>query len=184
MTHKNAILEENGETLFIDLSTNLFPEAVLTVCREDWKRLAQAAKGARWSATHASGKGAYQRRTVAAAYIGGKKILAHRVLYPDCQAVRFLNGNALDLSRGNAVPGTLADCRSGKAHADSKTGVQGVTPSGDKYRLDMGYKGKVYYIGRFETVEEAGTVRDELRETLEGLPESEGRDFLKNTRSK
>lgn len=42
-----------------------------------------------------------------------------------------------------------------EARCDNKLGVRGVTPSGNKFRANIGFRGKMLHIGSYDTVEEA-----------------------------
>lgn len=42
-----------------------------------------------------------------------------------------------------------------KAHTNSQTGVLGVSPDGDRWRAQIGSKGKKLYLGTFDTTDEA-----------------------------
>lgn len=52
------------------------------------------------------------------------------------------------------------------------TGVRGVTVSGRKYRVGITFRKKIYYLGCYETLEEASKVRKEAETHIYG-------DFLK-----
>lgn len=182
---KNRILQTlPGDVLKIDVSTARYPDAVMTITAADWKKLQAYSNGAKWSAQKATGKGTYNHPLFAGAYCRDsngvkRKQYAHRLLLPDAPAVVFLNGDRLDLRPGNMQAGTVADSRKPRARADSQTGERCITPVGDKYRLDISFAGKSYYMGTFNELEAVAVYRDELEKTLATMEEAEGVAFIR-----
>lgn len=65
------------------------------------------------------------------------------------------------------VDGTCIDyLRSRKSRADNKSGFRGVYRIGNKYRVNIGFKSKRYYLGTYDNYEEAVRVRQNAEKEL------------------
>lgn len=171
--HKNKIMEEAGDVLKVDISTPTHPEVVLTINKTDWGKLQGMTNGARFSAQSTGKRNLYGYRLTCGAYAQGHRVSAHRLLLPDCEAVKFLNGDALDLRRENMERSTRADCRKDKAHRDSRTGERCVSPAGSRYRLDVSRFGRAFYMGTFPDADAAAEARELIENELQGLDKAD-----------
>lgn len=67
------------------------------------------------------------------------------------------------------VDGTCIDyLRSRKSRSDNKSGFRGVFKIGNRYRVNIGFQGKRYYLGLYDSFEEAVDVRLEAEKELHG----------------
>lgn len=65
------------------------------------------------------------------------------------------------------VDGTCIDyLRSRKSRSDNKSGFRGVYRIGDKYRVNIGFQSKRYYLGTYDNYEEAVSVRQDAEKEL------------------
>ncbi len=65
------------------------------------------------------------------------------------------------------VDGTCIDyLRSRKSRSDNKSGFRGVYRIGDKYRVNIGFQGKRYYLGTYSDFDEAVSVRQDAEKEL------------------
>ncbi len=65
------------------------------------------------------------------------------------------------------VNGTCIDyLRSRKSRSDNKSGFRGVYKIGDKYRVNIGFQSKRYYLGTYDNYEEAVSVRQDAEKEL------------------
>ncbi len=65
------------------------------------------------------------------------------------------------------VDGTCIDyLRSRKSRIDNKSGFRGVYQIGDKYRVNIGFQSKRYYLGTYENYDEAVSVRLDAEKEL------------------
>lgn len=94
----------------------------------------------------------------------GKKVFAHRFAY-SLLVGEIPPGRELDhscRSRSCCNPEHLRVCtrKQNVENVDvqrtSTTGVRGVGPMGNKFRARVGHNGRTYYVGLFDTIEEAG----------------------------
>ncbi len=75
---------------------------------------------------------------------------------PKGMVVDHINGNTLDNRRCNLRVCTPQQNRfNSKTPFNSKTGVKGVSPQGDKFKVGFMCNGKYYYFGLYPTLEEA-----------------------------
>lgn len=67
------------------------------------------------------------------------------------------------------VAGTTVDLiRSDKVRADNKTGVKGVFMVRDRYRAEIRFRGQVYRLGDYDTLEKAAAARKKAEQCLHG----------------
>ena len=65
------------------------------------------------------------------------------------------------------VDGTCIDhLRSRKSRSDNKSGYRGVYRIGDRYRVNIGFQNKRYYLGTYDNYEEAVSVRRDAEKDL------------------
>jgi hypothetical protein len=65
------------------------------------------------------------------------------------------------------VDGTCIDyLRSRKSRSDNKSGFRGVYRIGDRYRVNIGFQSKRYYLGTYDNYEEAVSVRQDAEKEL------------------
>ena len=85
-----------------------------------------------------------------------------------CGCLKRDLGKKLYLKRHH-VDGTCIEALEKKTlRSDNSTGYIGVSPYKGKYRAYITLKGKRYYLGTFETIEEAAKVREQAKEDLHG----------------
>lgn len=109
--------------------------------------------------------------------LGGKKqktISLHRVIVgmiPNGHHVGHINGDPLDNRRENLrVVGRDVNNRNRvSGQKNSKTGILGVSPKGEKFVAMIKANSSQKYLGTFETVEEAQKARLKAEKTLWGI---------------
>ena len=85
-----------------------------------------------------------------------------------CGCVKYENAKKL-FQYSHHIEGTCIESLENKTlRSDNKTGFIGVSPHKGKYRANITLKGKRYYLGEFETVEEAAKVREQAKADLHG----------------
>lgn len=100
---------------------------------------------------------------------GGKKeiIRLHRLITnaPKGKVVDHINHNTFDNRKSNlrvVTQGENAQNKNG-SHRNSRSGVRGVYPDGNRWMAQYKLKGVPYYLGSFGTIEEAAAVVQEAR---------------------
>lgn len=77
------------------------------------------------------------------------------------------------LGKGMIEGTSIFSIKSNKARPESSTGIRGVSPTKNgKYRVRLTFKGKTYYLGTYDTIEDATAARKEAEKKIYG-------DFLR-----
>lgn len=103
--------------------------------------------------------------------VNGKNIAMHRMIMrpPKGMVVDHINGNGLDNRRCNLrVCRQDQNMRNSRRHVGGKSRFRGVFPRGHQWEAKVTYKGKEYYLGRFNSELEAAEARDRLASKLFG----------------
>ena len=111
-------------------------------------------------------KGAKKRysRYVRARHIPGNKqkyILMHRLITgaKEGELVDHINGDTLDNRRSNLrICNAVENARNRSNTKNSKSGYKGVNSSRKRWKVEIGYMGKLKYYGTFKEREDAATV--------------------------
>ena len=85
-----------------------------------------------------------------------------------CGCLKRENGKKL-YRLSQHVDGTcIESLENSTLRSDNKTGHIGVSRHKGKFRANITFKGKRYYLGSFETLEEAALIREQAKESLHG----------------
>jgi len=92
--------------------------------------------------------------------LNGEKVYLHHLLYPNEEAVLFMNHDHLDLRRSNLRP-----CTHSQRHAHQRPvgnrKYKGCYLQGDRWIALIKDKGKTRYLGRYDSEVEAARAYDE-----------------------
>lgn len=112
--------------------------------------------------------GGYARRSTGTPKHGRSSVLLHRAVLglgpDDRRKGDHISGDTLDNRRANLR--VVTDAQNGQnqgTRRDSVSGYRGVFPCGRKWRAEVGCAGRRYYLGVFDTPEEAAAVVQAVR---------------------
>lgn len=158
--YKNEILEDNGEWLLIDVSTDTFPSEAMKVDAEDWLRFTGNSLCGRVSAglQKKSDSTLYARFKFGSGRKHSKQVKFHRFILEGVDCVDHENRDGLDNRKSNLRDGgNSVNSFNQKIRSDNRTGFRGVKLRGDtgRYSACISFKGKDNHLGCFDTAEEA-----------------------------
>jgi hypothetical protein len=152
----NEIINDHGEWLEIDVSTNYFPDTIMKIDKSDWESLSK--KCGRFGASKA------KHTTYVIGYINGKQLRVQRLLLPDSIVVDHINHDGLDNRRENIRSCTNSqNLMNKRITSKNKSGFVGVAwRERDKmWRAHIGFNGKYIHLGHFKNIEDAVCARKE-----------------------
>jgi hypothetical protein len=152
-----AIRVPHGKVCRIPLGGGLFA----TVDARDYKRVSQY----KWCALSKSGAPYAVRRTK-----DGRMVYMHREIMgaPKGSVVDHIDHNTLNNRRCNLRVCTQAQNHANAGPRGSASGFVGVKRVGKKWEAEINWKGKRYYLGRYDDPVEAAKVRDRKAYELHG----------------
>jgi|14BtaG_2_1085337.scaffolds.fasta_scaffold14162_4 hypothetical protein len=158
--YTNEILEDNGEWLLIDVSTDTFPNASMKVDSLSWRAFSANPDCSRVRAVRfkKSDSTLYASFTLGHGRNGSKSIRFHRYILTGVDCVDHKNRDGLDNRRSNLRDGgNSVNSFNQKIRSDNATGFRGVKLRGDtgRYSACIRFKGKDNHLGCFDTAEEA-----------------------------
>lgn len=165
----NATLEDHGDWILVDISTQKFPDATMACDKDVFEAHIANGRGRIFACKLGVSKNLY---AAYATNIGGKnsrKVLFHRDVIdtPDgkmCDHITHYSETYTDNRRSNIRPGTKSENGMNRGNQSNNTsGMAGVVwdKSAQQWQVRIKVRGKQIYLGRFANIEIAMGVRKE-----------------------
>lgn len=157
MKKRNAILEDHGTWLLVDISTPTHPEATMKIDSDDWEKL--MSKGVGRVTAFKPGNILY-----AHTHINGVLTRIHREIISG-DIIDHINYDGTDNRKSNLR------CCSGSQNQinrpprkDSPFGITGLVRANNRWRTYIRVSGKLIWLGYFDNIEIAMGVRRQAEE--------------------
>jgi hypothetical protein len=126
-----------------------------------------------WNARFAGKQAGALHKGYVRVRIGDTKYFAHRIIWKMATGdeppfVDHANGDKADNSLSNLRAATHSQNMCNARRSPSKSGLRGVAPNGRKWAAKVRVNNRQFYVGTFETREQAAAAYDQMAKKMHG----------------